>query len=211
MLYAANFLGVILAVVISADTISGDIETGAIYTILTKPLRRWEVVLGKWLGLAILLGLIVIAVAGGMILVSWLISGYAPPNFGRGVGLMVLSALVLLSVSILGGTRLTTLVNGVFVLMLYGLAFIASWIEQIGSCMQSEAAVDVGILISFLMPSEAMWTRASYLMQPAFLRELGFSPFAIATAPSVAMVIYSLVYVAAIPLAAIYLFKSRDM
>jgi len=210
-LYAVNFLGVILAVVLSADTLSGDVESGAIQTIVTKPLRRWEVVLGKWLGLALLVGVIIVAMSGLMILAAWLISGYTPPDFVRGIGLMVLGALVLLSVSILGGTRLSTLANGVLVFMLYALAFVGGWIEQLGAFLQSEAAQYFGILVSFLLPSEAMWTRASYLMQPVFLRELGFSPFAIATAPSSAMVVYAVIFIVVVLLVAVRLFQTRDL
>jgi len=169
------------------------------------------VVLGKWLGLALLVGVIIVAMSGLMILAAWLISGYTPPDFVRGIGLMVLGALVLLSVSILGGTRLSTLANGVLVFMLYALAFVGGWIEQLGAFLQSEAAQYFGILVSFLLPSEAMWTRASYLMQPVFLRELGFSPFAIATAPSSAMVVYAVIFIVVVLLVAVRLFQTRDL
>ena len=35
--------------------------------------------------------------------------------------------------------------NGVMLFMLYGVAFIGAWVEQIGSLLQSRAAVRVGI------------------------------------------------------------------
>lgn len=210
-LYATNFLGVVLAVVLSVDTIAGEIASGAIHTIVTKPLRRWEVVVGKWLGLAALLTLILAAVTGAMIAISWIIAGYVPPNVVRGIGLMALAQLVILSLSIAGGTRLNTLANGVFVFMAYGLAFIAGWIEQIGAVVRSETSVDIGILISLLIPAEAIWRRASYVMQPPFLAQLGFGPFQIGSAPSAAMVVYALLYVAAMLLLATRLFQTRDL
>jgi len=210
-LYAVNFLGIVLAVVLSVDTIAGDVASGAIHTVVTKPLRRWEVVLGKWLGLSLLLNLIIVAIVGAMLAISWLMAGYLPPNVGQGLGLIVLAELVLLTLSILGGTRLNTLANGVLMLMLYGLAFISGWIEQIGAFTGNETAVDVGILISLVMPSEAMWRRAAYLMQPPFVRDLGATPFLTMTAPSTGMVVYTLAYVALALLAAIRLFDRRDL
>jgi ABC-type transport system involved in multi-copper enzyme maturation permease subunit len=57
-LYGVDFLVVMLAVLTSVDTISGEIASGTIHTVLTKPLRRWEVVAGKWLGLAIMLSVL---------------------------------------------------------------------------------------------------------------------------------------------------------
>lgn len=210
-LYVVNFLVVMLAVLTSVDIIAGEIASGTIHTIVTKPLWRWEVVLGKWLGLAGMLGVFTVAMSTGMMAIVWLIAGYVAPNPVQGIVLMVVEGLVLLTLSILGGTRLSTLTNGVVVFMLYGLAFIAGWIEQIGAFTRNAAAVNIGIVASLLMPSEAMWKRAAYLMQPAFLRELGVTPFAAASAPSNAMVVYAILYVAVTLAAALYLFQQRDL
>ncbi|MCB0255268.1 MAG: ABC transporter permease subunit, partial [Anaerolineae bacterium] len=86
-LYAANFLGVVLAVVMSVDVIAGDIASGAIQTLVTKPLRRWHVVVGKWLGLAALLSIIMTLVSASLVLVAWIISRYLPDNLPEGIAL----------------------------------------------------------------------------------------------------------------------------
>jgi Cu-processing system permease protein len=212
-LYVVNFLVVMLAVLTSVDTIAGEVASGTIHTTLSKPLRRWEVVVGKWLGLAILLSAFAMLMTSALMLIVWLIARYLPPNPVAGIGLIALEGLVVLSLSILGGTRLSTLTNGVVVFMLYGLAFIAGWVEQIGSFMRSEAAVNIGIVTSLAMPGEAMWKRAAYLMQPPFLRELGFeaTPFGAASAPSSIMVAYTLFYILITLLIAIRWFDQRDL
>jgi hypothetical protein len=63
------------------------------------------------------------------------------------------------------------------------------------------------------MPSEAMWKRAAYLLQPPFLRELGLdtTPFGAATAPSEAMVVYAVLYTALMLFLAIKQFSGRDL
>ena len=95
--------------------------------------------------------------------------------------------------------------------MLYGLAFVGGWIETIGSFAYNETAVDIGILSSLLVPSEAMWKMASYGMQPPAVRGLGVSPFSLTTAPSTAMLIYALVYAAALLILAVWSFNRRDL
>ncbi|MFQ5343403.1 MAG: ABC transporter permease [Anaerolineae bacterium] len=210
-LYVVNFLMIMLAVLTSVDTIAGEIMSGTIHTVVSKPLRRWDVVLGKWLGLAGMLSVFTILMSLGMIAIVWLIARYTPPNPVQGIALMVVEGLVLLTLSILGGARLSTLTNGVVVFMLYGLAFIAGWIEQIGAMLHNETAVNIGIVISLLMPSEAMWKRAAYLMEPSFLRALGIHPFAAVSAPSNVMVAYTLLYVAIALTGAVYLFQKRDL
>jgi len=212
-LYAVNFLVVMLAVLTSVDTIAGEIASGAIQTIVTKPLRRWHVVAGKWLGLALMLAAFTIVMCAALMLIVKLEADYNVRNPVQAIGLIVLEGLIVLTLSILGGTRLSTLTNGVVVFMLYGLAFIAGWIEQIGSMMRSEAAVNIGIAVSLLMPSEAMWKRAAYLLQPPFLRELGLdtTPFGAASAPSEAMVVYAMGYTVLALALAISAFSKRDL
>ena len=212
-MYGIAFLGVALALLISVDTLAGEITSGTIQTLVTKPLRRWEVVAGKWLGLAVLLSLFIILMCAGLMGIVYGITKYLPHNPIPAVLLIVLEGLIVLTLSILGGTRLGSLANGVVVFMLYGLAFIAGWIEQIGAVLRNDAAINTGIVVSLLMPSEAMWKRAAYLMQPPVLSNLGFdaTPFGAASTPSPLMVWYAVGYVVVLFLAAVRLFSARDL
>ncbi len=209
-LYVTHFLTVMLAIFASVDTVSGEIASHTIQAIVTKPVRRWQVLLGKWLGYAAMISLYLGLLAGGILVAAYLLVGYLPPNSMAGVALLVLEALVLLSLSLLGGTRLSTLTNGVLLFMLYGLAFIGAWVEQIGSLLQSHAAVNIGILTSLLMPVEALWRRAAYLMQPPILSGLP-SPFSGVSPPSTAMVLYALAYTALALVLAMWSFTRRDL
>jgi len=56
-MYAVNFLVVIMAVLTSVATLSGEISTGTIQTLVAKPVQRWEIVLGKWIGFTFMLTL----------------------------------------------------------------------------------------------------------------------------------------------------------
>ncbi len=210
-LYTVNFLVVMMAVLTPVDTLSGEITSHTIQCIVTKPLNRWEVVVGKWLGFVVMLLLYVAFMAGGVMLIVYAITRYNAPNAWEGIGLMLLAGLVLLTVSILGGTRLSTLANGVLGFGLYGLAFIGGWIEQIGALVRNETAVNLGIMTSLVMPSEALWKRAAYQMQPPVIRELGVTPFSAASAPSDAMIVYAGLYVLAILGLALWAFQRRDL
>jgi len=210
-LYVVNFLGVVLAILISVDTIAGEISSGTIQTVITKPLRRWQVVIGKWLGLAIMLSLFIVLMSAALVGITWGIARSTPRHAVEGVALMVLSSLVVLTLSILGGTRLSTLTNGVVVFMAYGTAFVAGWMEQIGAFIHNASAVDIGIAVSLLMPAEALWKRAAYLMQPPSIRDLPVTPFSSASAPSPAMVSYALLYIVAMLALALRLFQRRDL
>jgi ABC-2 type transport system permease protein len=209
-LYVTHFLTVMLAIFASVDTVSGEIASHTIQAIVTKPVRRWQVLLGKWLGYAAMISLYLGLLAGGILVIVYLLVGYRPPNALAGVGLLILEALVLLSLSLLAGTRLSTLSSGVLLFMLYGLAFIGAWVEQIGSFLQSRAAVNIGIITSLVLPIEALWRRAAYLMQPPILSSIP-SPFSGVSPPSAAMVVYALIYAALALLLAMRSFSRRDL
>lgn len=209
-LYVTHFLTIMLAIFASVDTISGEIASHTIQAIVTKPVRRWQVLLGKWIGYAVMLVLYIGLLAGGLMLTMYLLVGYLPPNPLQGALLLVLEALVLLSLSLLGGTRLSTLTNGVALFMLYGVAFIGAWVEQIGALFQSQSAVRVGIITSLAMPVEALWRRAAYLMQPPLAQSVP-SPFSTGSVPSDAMVLYAVVYALLALALAMRAFGRRDL
>ena len=215
-LYAANFLTVMIAVLISIDTLAGEINSGTIQSVAVKPLQRREIVLGKWLGFAILLGACSLFLIGGVLLITLLVTGYVPPNPLSGLILMFLEALVFLSVSLLGGTRLSTLANGVIGFGLFGMAFIGAFIEQIGGVMQQfgntggETAATVGKIVALLMPSEILWRRAvadmaEGVVNPVKMMTLGSST------PDQGVVWYALFYAAVLLGLAIVSFQRRDL
>jgi ABC-type transport system involved in multi-copper enzyme maturation permease subunit len=210
-LYVIHFLTVMLAVFASVDTVSGEINSHTIQTIVTKPIRRWQVLLGKWLGTAAMLVIYLSLLGGGLLLITRAVSGYVPNNPVEALALIVLQALVLLSLSLLGGTRLSTLSNGIALLMLYGLTFIGTWVEQIGAILQSDTAVRIGTFSSFLLPVEALWRRAAYLMQPSVDLTSFVSPFAAFSVPNADVVLYALAYSAVAVLLALISFSRRDL
>lgn len=210
-LYVVNFLNVMMTVLTSVDTLSGEIASGTVQTLVSKPIQRWEILLGKWLGFSVMLTLYLLLMAGGVMALMWLISGYVAPNALRGLGLMWLNILLLLSVTLWGGTMFSTLANGVLVFGLYGLAFIGGWVEQIGAFLQNDAAIKIGIVCSLILPSEALWKRAAFEMQSALVSVIGASPFTTSSVPSPIMTIYAVAYTGVILALAVRQFRRRDL
>jgi ABC-type transport system involved in multi-copper enzyme maturation permease subunit len=210
-LYAANFLVVMTSVLVTVDTLAGEIDSGVIETLCTKPVPRSVVVLGKWLGCWSILALYALVLCGGVLLVARLVAGLTPAHAVRGVALIMLEGTVLLTLALAGGTRLTTLANGVTVFGLYGLAFVGGWMEQIGTMIGNATARYLGIAASLLVPSESLWQLASYHMQPALTRDVQLGPFLTASVPSPLMVAWAFGHVLLVVLVALRLFRTRDL
>ena len=56
------FLG-LLTIFLACGSLAGEIRDRQIHTVVTKPVRRWQILLGKWLGIG-LLDLVMLMVAG---------------------------------------------------------------------------------------------------------------------------------------------------
>lgn len=210
-LYVINFLSIMLAVLTSVGAVSGEISSHTIQSLATKPVKRWEILIGKWIGYSLMLAVYIAILCAGLMLVVKLLSGYSALNWMGTIGFLVLDGLVILTVSILGGTFMSTIANGVTAFMLYAIAFIGGWVEQIGSLMGSNAAVNVGIITSLILPSEALWRRASHLMQPGIIRNLPSNPFSSASVPSPAMVWYAGIYIVVLLVVSLRIFARRDL
>ena len=195
-LFGVNFLTVMTAVLMPVDTLSGEIASGVMQTLASKPIRRSTIVLGKWAAHGLVLAGYLLFMAGGVLAIARVIGGVSPPGIQVGLPLMLLEGLVLMTLSIAGGTRFSTVTNGIAVLGLYGLAFVGSWTEQIGAMAGNESARYVGTAASLLIPSEALWQLAAWHMQPSVVRDLHLTPFSPASVPNGAMVAWALAYVA---------------
>ena len=104
---------------------------------------------------------------------------------------------MLLTLSIAGGTRLSTVTNGVAVFGLYGLAFIGSWVEQIGTLhgqRARRATVGHGGEPDHAERG-AVAAAPRTTMQPPIMRDLHLTPFSPASVPSAAMVGWAAGYV----------------
>jgi ABC-type transport system involved in multi-copper enzyme maturation permease subunit len=211
-LYVVNFLTLTLTVLTSVDTIAGEIDTGTVHVVATKPIRRRAILLGKWLGFVAMVTLYLLLMAGGVILLTRLVLDYGVRHPGRGLVLLWLNQVLILNVTLLGGTRLSALANGVLAFAAYAVAFIGGWIEQIGAFLGNETTVAIGILSSLLMPTEALWRRASFEMQSALAEAAPPTPFtAVVSVPSPAMIAYAVVYAAAALVVAVVSFERRDL
>jgi Cu-processing system permease protein len=210
-LYTVDLLAVVMTTLTSVDTIAGEITSGTIYAIATKPLARWEILIGKWIGFASMVAAYVALMFGGAIAEGYWIGGVLAQHPLRGVMLVFLECMIALSVTFLFGTWFSTLTNGVVVLGLLGLAFLGGWLEQMSGFTEGSRLAMVGIVSSLIMPSEAVWRRAAFEMESPLAGSIQFSPFADVSVPSRAMIVYAAAYLLLALIVATAHFRQRDL
>ena len=210
-LYVVNFLVIVIAALITSDSLAGEIQSGTIQSVVTKPVRRIEVVLGKWLGNAVLLLCYVLLMSGGVMTSLFLMAGYQTPNWLAGIALIYLNSLIVMTLALALSSTLSTLATGAVVLGMFGLAFIGGWVERIGGFLNNQTASNIGILSSLIMPSDAVWNKAASEMTSPLINLTGISPFSSSSVPSTAMMVYAILYLLAALAIGIYQFNQRDL
>jgi ABC-type transport system involved in multi-copper enzyme maturation permease subunit len=180
-------------------------------TLASKPLRRSDIVLGKWVGYAVVIVTYFVAIAGGVLLAIRLAAGYQQLNARVALPLMLLELILLLTVSIAGGTRFGTVTNGILTLGFYGVAFIGGWVEQIGALTGINSARTLGIAVSLVSPPDTLWRLSAYYMMPDVLRTLGATPFSSASVPSTLMVWWAGGFTLVMLAVAVRSFHSRQL
>jgi Cu-processing system permease protein len=210
-LYVVNFLVTAVAILLPIDSLSGEIGSGVIQTLASKPVDRAAIVVGKWLAYLAMTAVYLALLAGGVLLSMRLFADYTAPAVFAPMGLMLLGAAVMLSITIAGGVRLSTITNGIVAFGFYGVAFIAGWMEQILSLFGNSTARHVGTVVSLLSPADAMWRRAAYELQPVTAVIFQAGPFGVASVPSAAMIVWALLFVAAVVVFAAWQFRRRPL
>jgi Cu-processing system permease protein len=212
-LYAVNFLTIAMGALVTADTLAGEIASGTIQTIVTKPVRRAEVVLGKWLGYAGLLAMYLLLMVGGVVLIAFVVTGYRIPSAATGMALMYLESLVVMTLTLACSSAFSTLATGGIVFGLWGVAFVGGFVEQIGALFRNTSVVNIGIISSLLLPTEAVFRRAAYEMTSPVAQAMGMpsGPTLVVSVPSPIMMVYAVLYLGGMLALAIRHFGQRDL
>ncbi len=208
---AVSGIGALLAIFLSVGTISSEVEGGTLHAIVPKPLTRRDILLGKWLGFAVTLSLYVFALSLLIIGIVGFFSQSWPNNFVVAVLPLVLQSLLLLSLSILGTTFLPTVANGVIVFGLYSIATMAGFVEQLGSLLNNNSMINIGIVTSLIIPSDSMGKLTASILQEGTTYAERMGPFVVNSVPSGWMVVYAIFYMVVVLFAAQRVFASRDL
>ena len=214
-LYGVANIGALLAIFVAVGTIATEVEEGTLHAIVPRPLNRWEIVLGKWLGLAIMVSVYVVVTGLAACLIVYYLSGYISAYLVTGLLLIALKALILLSISMLFSTFLPALTSGIIAFILYAVSNVTGMVEQFGHLIRNQTLIDIGIITSLVIPSDAIWKMAASQIQPPAVNLLTSlrvgGVFSVVNPPSVWMALYALVYLVAALGGALLIFQRRDL
>ncbi len=213
--YISTFLCGALAILIGAGSLSSEIESGTILGLASKPVSRRAIVGGKFLAYTMVTALYSAVLVGAIALLTKYYFGLQlnPIALLSGIALFMLFPVLLLALAHLGSARFSTMATGVVTFMLFTLAIIGGFIEQIGAMMENVSLVNVGVVASLLLPSDAIYRLAVDVAAGPMGQSsiASFGPFGTASTPSTVMLVYALLYIMVMLLLALRAFQKRDL
>ena len=121
-LTAVSLFGVVIAIFIGIGLVSKEIEKRTLYTVLSRPVRRWEFIVGKFLGLAGTLAVntffMAIGVFGALLYVAHSFAG-ADSLIFVALYFIILEFLIICSLALLFSSFSSPLLSAVFAFSLF--------------------------------------------------------------------------------------------
>jgi hypothetical protein len=167
--FAISIFGIAIAILVGIGLVYNELDKRTIYTIVSKPIDRWQFLLGKYLGLLMTLYLITFVMAAVFLIEMWLLnSQLQEPHFRQAtleslklIGLNCLELAVLVAFALLFSSFSTPTLSGFMTLMVWIAGRLNEDIERFAQKIVTESGgtqeVSHGFLsgLSYLMSPEA--------------------------------------------------------
>lgn len=114
-----SFIALLVTVFLGSGSVSGEIQRGTILAVIARPLARWELVVGKFLGI-VSLAIVLLSLTGGVAVVAaGALTGVWIGDATRAIALLDLNLAVMAALSVAVSTRVSPLIASIAVLATY--------------------------------------------------------------------------------------------
>jgi len=212
-LAAMSMIGVFIAIFIGIGLVSKEVEKRSVYSLLAKPVRRSELVLGKYAGLVLTLAVNIVV----MTIVWYIVLSYydwtVPDSLRRSweapaldarmlvaVYLVFLQLMLVTVIALFFSTFSSPMLSALFTFALYVAGHFSADLRNFEAVVDSPLAGGVARALYYVLPNMALFDVKSAVVHA---RPVSLGYVATTTA-------YGLLYAAAFALASVVIFSRRD-
>jgi ABC-2 type transport system permease protein len=221
LIFIAFQFGFVLAMTaafLGSPAIAADLESGIAQAMLARPIRRSSYLVGRWLGLAVIV--VIYTAISGLLAIGAVafVSGYTPPSVLVPVAYLAGQALILLTLTIVLSTRLPAIAGGAIAVVAYGIAWLAGVLGHVGLAIGTSGLQSVSDLVRILLPTDTLWQGVVYGLEPSFVIETvgqapisQGNPFFAAAPPNPAYVVWAAAWVVLALVLGVVLLRRREL
>jgi Cu-processing system permease protein len=199
-LSAINLVAVLIAIFVGIGLVTKEIERRTVYTILARPITRVQFVLGKYLGLALIV-IVNITIMFGMFLATvWFSDNAVHGSLFQAVQLILVETLLVMAMALFFSTFSSSILSATMTLGLYVIGHLTSDLKGIAEKSQNPLTESVMTALYYVCPNLEMLNVKGQAAS-GLLVEAGYQ--ATATA-------YGLLYAGLLLTGACLIFQRRD-
>ena len=214
-MFATLFLGIVLTIFLTLSVVRGDAERGLLQPLVVRPLGRATLLLARWAGATAVSGLYVVLVYFAALLITHGAGDWTPDNIVGPALALTGGVAVVAALSLLGSVYLSTIANGIAVFMLFGAGLTAGLLGSIGNALENDTLENVAQIASWALPFEALFQAglSALISETTGLTGviLQLGPFGVARDASLALVPFTVAYLAIVLALAVAAFSRRDL
>ncbi len=202
-----NLLGMFMAVFVALGSIHADIESGTMAMIVTKPLRRSQVIIGRWAGYALFMAGYVLII--GLVLWLTVVFDTSQPfwNYIPALSLAYLNVATMMTLTLAVSIFMPATANAVLVFLIFIVTSNLNLINFAGGATDASAATTViDNVFRLSLPVGIVSDQMHGLLVNA-----GRSTAAASLIPANLSFVYEAVYIAVLLLLATRTFQKKDL
>ncbi len=201
-LSSISLFGVIIAIFIGIGLVSKEIEKKTLYTILSRPVRRWEFILGKYLGLIMTLVVNTALMTVGFYIALMFTNGLHKADAVLLVAIYftVLQFLIVTALTVLFSTFSSPIFSAIFAFALFVIGTFAEDLKNFATISKGAAKL-LATAAAYVMPNFAS---LNIIAQAAHDQGIGGRLILFNT-------LYALLYSASAVAAAVLIFERRNL
>jgi ABC-type transport system involved in multi-copper enzyme maturation permease subunit len=133
-----NLFGVLIAIFVGIGLVSKEIEKRTIYTIIAKPVPRYQFLLGRYVGLVITLFVNTAVMVVGFFVI--LLLGKVTPDLGlmKAISMIFTELLVIVAVAVMFSTFTTPTLSASFTLAIYVIGHLTADLRVFGARLHDD-------------------------------------------------------------------------
>jgi ABC-type transport system involved in multi-copper enzyme maturation permease subunit len=198
-LASINLFGVLIAIFVGIGLVSKEVDRKTIYTIVSKPIPRYEFLLGKYCGLVITLFANTIVMVVGLLIVLQVMDVPITSLVFKSLALIFLELMVITAVAVLFSTFTSATLSAIFTLAVYVIGHLSGDLKEFAKKLDEVSQMAVNA-IYYTLPNLERFNLKGHVIHHL---DFGMADMALTLA-------YGLTYAAFLLLLASIVFQRRD-
>jgi len=198
-LASINLFGVLIAIFVGIGLVSKEVDRKTIYTIVSKPIPRYEFLLGKYGGLVITLFANTVVMVVGLLIVLQVMGVPITSLVFKSLALIFLELMVITAVAVLFSTFTSATLSAIFTLAVYVIGHLSGDLKEFAKKLDEVSQMVVNA-IYYTLPNLERFNLKGHVIHHL---DFGMADMALTLA-------YGLTYAAFLLLLASVIFQRRD-